>query len=99
MSRTLVEKMLREGKPLVLTFIDYSAAFDSVGHKFLDYALGQAKARSKTRSMFGSILDQIKKSWCFLFLRISENKILKIEIITKTYYDNTYLSRTCKNVY
>ena len=26
--RTLIEKMLREDKPLVLTFIDYSAAFD-----------------------------------------------------------------------
>ena len=42
--RTLVDKMLKEGKPLVLTFIDYSAAFDSVTHKFLDTALGEAKA-------------------------------------------------------
>ena len=53
--RTLVEKMLREGKPLVLTFIDYSAAFDSVGHKFLDHALGEAKAKPKTRAIFRSI--------------------------------------------
>ena len=44
--------MLREGKPLVLTFIDYSATFDSVGHKFLGTALGQAKAKPKTRAIF-----------------------------------------------
>ena len=54
--RTLVDKMLTEGKPLVLTFIDYSAAFDSVGHKFLDSALGEANnARPKTRVIFRSI--------------------------------------------
>ena len=53
--RTLVGKMLKEGKPLVLTFIDYSAAFDSVGHKFLDKALGEANAKPKTRAIFRSI--------------------------------------------
>ena len=40
---------------MVLTFIDYSAAFDSVGHKFLDFALGQAKADPKTRAIFRAI--------------------------------------------
>lgn len=53
--RTLVDKMLRENKPLVLTFINYSAAFDSVGHKFLDHALGEAAAKPKTRAIFRSI--------------------------------------------
>lgn len=53
--RTLVDKMLREDKPLVLTFIDYSAAFDSVGHKFLDRALGEAAVKPKTRAIFRSI--------------------------------------------
>ena len=53
--KTAVDKMLRENKPMVLTFIDYSAAFDSVGHKFLDMALGEAKARQKTRAIFRSI--------------------------------------------
>ena len=56
--RTLVEKMLREDKPLVLTFIDYSAAFDSVGHKFLDCALGQAAAEPKTRAIFRTIYSK-----------------------------------------
>ena len=37
--RTLVAKALREGTPLVLTFIDYVSAFDTVSHKFLDATL------------------------------------------------------------
>ena len=53
--RTLIDKRLSEGKPLVLIFIDYSAAFDSVSHKFLDQALGEANARPKTRAIFRSI--------------------------------------------
>ena len=53
--RTLVDKMLQEDNPLVLTFIDYSAAFDSVSHKFLDTALGKAKAKPKSRAIFRAI--------------------------------------------
>ena len=53
--RTLIDKLLREGKPLVLTFIDYSSAFDTVGHKFLDATLGDAKAKPKTRAIFRAI--------------------------------------------
>ena len=49
--RTLVDIMLQADKPLVLTFIDYSAAFDSVSHKFLDLALGEANARPKSRAI------------------------------------------------
>lgn len=43
--------MLRENRPMVLTFIYYSVAFDSVGHKFLDIALGEAKVKPKTRAI------------------------------------------------
>lgn len=39
----------------MLTFIDYSAAFDTIGHKFLDATLGDAKATPKTRSIFRAI--------------------------------------------
>ena len=53
--RTLVNKCLREGVPIVLTFIDYSAAFDTVGHKFLDKTLGDAEAKTKTRAIFRPI--------------------------------------------
>ena len=50
--RTIYEDMLERGEELFATFIDYSAAFDSVSHKFLDRALKEAGASNKTRSMF-----------------------------------------------
>ena len=37
------------------TFIDYSAAFDSVSHKFIDEALQRAGASDKIRSVFRAI--------------------------------------------
>ena len=52
MLRTLYEDMLERGEQLVATFIDYSAAFDTVSHKFLDEALAKAGASDKTRAMF-----------------------------------------------
>ena len=53
--RTLVEQAMAEGKELALTFIDYSAAFDSVSHKFIDQALADAGAKPKTRAMFRAV--------------------------------------------
>ena len=40
---------------LVVTFIDFSAAFDTVSHKFIDRALAAAGATHKTRAMFRAI--------------------------------------------
>ena len=34
--RTICQRMLSLGKKIAITFIDYSAAFDTVSHKFLD---------------------------------------------------------------
>ena len=53
--RTIYDWALAERKDLHVTFIDYSAAFDSVGHKFLDKALQRAGASAKTRNIFRSI--------------------------------------------
>ena len=47
--------MLAERKDMFVTFINYSAAFDSVGHEFLDRALQRARASAKTRAIFWSI--------------------------------------------
>ena len=41
--------MLEQGQTLYSTFIDYSAAFDSVSHKYLDKALKAAGASNKSR--------------------------------------------------
>ena len=46
---------MEEGKKLALTFIDYSAAFDSVSHCYIDHALAEAGASPKTRAMFRAV--------------------------------------------
>ena len=53
--RTLIEDVLEQGDQVVATFVDYSAAFDSVSHKFLDIALADTGASAKSRAIFRSI--------------------------------------------
>ena len=53
--RTIYDEMLRRGETLYATFIDYSAAFDSVSHKFLDEALDDAGATDKSRAIFRAV--------------------------------------------
>ena len=50
--RVIYDQIIRGNKKCVITFIDFEAAFDSVSHKFLDEALGKAKASNKTRALF-----------------------------------------------
>ena len=54
----LLDFFLDEGNPLVLTYLDYVAAFDTVSHKFLDEALGEAGASSKMRSLIRAIYSK-----------------------------------------
>ena len=56
--RTIYEDMLEKGEALYVTFIDYSAAFDSVSHKFLDRALKEAGASDKSRALFRAIYNR-----------------------------------------
>lgn len=53
--RVLLDQALERGENLIITFIDYSAAFDSVSHKFLDASLKAAGASRKTRAIFRAI--------------------------------------------
>ena len=53
--RVLVDQVIKENGKVFLTFIDYSAAFDSVSHKFLDRSLADAGASRKTRALFRAI--------------------------------------------
>ena len=53
--RVLFDHALAVDENLYVTFIDYSAAFDSVSHKFLDQSLKNAGASRKTRAMFRAI--------------------------------------------
>ena len=53
--RTFIEDVLEQGKQVVVTFVDYSAAFDSVSHKFIDLALADAGESAKSRAIFRTI--------------------------------------------
>ena len=47
--------IIKESKTAVITFIDYSAAFDTVSHSFLDRALSSAGASVKLRRVIQTI--------------------------------------------
>ena len=49
------EMILREGREGIITFIDYSAAFDTESQKFLDEALAAANVSTKLRRVIQSI--------------------------------------------
>ena len=53
--RTVYDQMLEQGKTLYTTFIDYSAAFDTVSHKYIDKALKKAGASNKSRAIFRAV--------------------------------------------
>ena len=49
--------LINESKPAVITFIDYTAAFDTVSHAFLDKALSSAGASLKLRRVIQTIFN------------------------------------------
>ena len=53
--RTLCDYILRQDKKLYATFIDYSAAFDTVSHRFIDVALTKSGATNKSRAIFRAV--------------------------------------------
>ena len=53
--RTIYDEMLELGETMYVTFIEYSAVFDSVSHKFIDRALKEAGASAKSRALFRAI--------------------------------------------
>ena len=55
--RWTISMLLRESKPAVATFIDYTAAFDSESQLFLDEALGAANVSVKLRRIIQCIFD------------------------------------------
>ena len=53
--RILIDQVINDDSKICITYIDYSAAFDSISHKFLDRSLANAGASRKTRAMFRAI--------------------------------------------
>jgi len=52
-----IEMLIQESKPAVITFIDYTAAFDTVSHVFLDKALCSAGMSVKLRRVIQTIFS------------------------------------------
>ena len=55
--RAIIDKTLKAGEEMMITYIDFKAAFDSVSHRFLDDALKEAGASDKSRAIFRAIYD------------------------------------------
>ena len=55
--RVLYDQIIRRNTKCVVTYIDYTAAFDSISHKFMDSTLGAAGASRKSRAMFRAIYN------------------------------------------
>ena len=53
--RMLYEQVIANDDKLFVTYIDYSVAFDTVSHKFLDKNLSATGASRKTRTIFRAI--------------------------------------------
>ena len=53
--RVLYDQVINSNSSCVVTYIDYSAAFDSVSHRFMDYTLAKTDASKKSRAIFRAI--------------------------------------------
>ena len=53
--KIIINEIVKAGQEAVVTFIDYTAAFDSVSHRFLDESLAEAKVPPKVRRMIQAI--------------------------------------------
>ena len=52
---TSYDQIIKRKKSCVVTYIDYTAAFDSISHKFMDSTLADAGASRKSRAIFRAI--------------------------------------------
>ena len=60
-----------------MTFIDYSAAFDSVSHKFVDEALIECNVSNKIRAMFRAVYLSAS---AYTTVKAPDNKSVKSEV-------------------
>ena len=53
--RVLYDQIINANSKCIVTYIDFSAAFDTVSHKFMDSTLAKAGASRKSRAIFRAI--------------------------------------------
>ena len=51
----LYEKVINANRKCVVTYVDFTAAFDTISHKFMDSTLTKAGASRKSRAIFRAI--------------------------------------------
>ena len=65
-SRELYDEVLSQGHKVSSTFVDYSAAFATVSHKFLDQSFSEAGASVKSRAVFRAAVYYAARRWLML---------------------------------
>ena len=55
--KIIIDEVVKAGQEAVASFIDYTAAFDSLSHRYLDESLADAKAPAKVRRMIRAIYN------------------------------------------
>ena len=55
--KLIIEEIIKAGQELVIVFIDYTAAFDSLSHRFLDESLAEANVPAKVRRIIRAIYN------------------------------------------
>ena len=53
--RSIIKAVIKSGREAMATFIDYSAAFDTISHRFLDESLAAAGVSTKVRRIIRAI--------------------------------------------
>ena len=53
--KLIIDELVRAEQEAVVTFIDYTAAFDSLSHRYLDESLAEAKVSPKVRRIIRAI--------------------------------------------
>ena len=53
--RVLYDQVINANRKCVVTYIDFTAAFDTISHKFMDSTLAKAGASRKSRAIFRAI--------------------------------------------
>ena len=52
---TIIKAVIKSGRQAMATFIDYSAEFDTISHRFLDESLASAGVSTKVRCIIRAI--------------------------------------------
>ena len=101
--RTIYDALLQRGEKLFVTFIDYSAAFDSVSHKFIDVTLAKAGASMPMVTAILAIswttisaVTEFTTVWMVESTRVNGNRIRSM-VLEKNRCQTAHLTKASTN--